>query len=243
LFGMKDLYPTNGLIEAFCRQLGYQCSAEGASRTLNPLATVRRIISAEWRAKISRLLPIRIQDRLQADQFRTETNWAKTTAFPLPSLNTSLLRVNLCGREPQGIVEPGHEYESLLDQMEADLRQLVDPRTDEPAVEKVTRTVEAFGCRPPLILPDLFIEWKASAHFMERVTHPKAELVQTKPWYNRSSYHSFSGFVAAAGPSIRGRGAIGEVRLLDLAPTFLSLMGESISRGMTGRIITSMTHA
>lgn len=171
---------------------------------------------------------------------RSGTNWEKTLAFPVHSLNTSFVRVNLRGREPRGIVAPGCEYDTLLDQIEADLRQLVDVHTGKPAVEKVTRAAEAFRCGPPLVLPDLFIEWQASSHFMERVVHPQIELVQAKQWYHRSSYHSFNGFVAAAGPSVRTCGPIGNVSLLDLAPTFLFLMGEPIPQQMTGRVITAL---
>lgn len=228
LFGMKDQYPTNGLAEAFCRQLGYQVLSPEIPGARNPLALVRQIVPPHWRAQISRLLPLRMQEWLQVDQFRSNTDWGKTTAFTLPSLNTSFLRVNLRGREPQGIVEPGREYENLLNQIETDLQQLVDVCTGESAVEKVTRTVADFRCEPPVVLPDLFIEWKASSRFMERVVHPKGELVQTTPYYNRSSYHTFSGFVSAAGPSIRASGDLGEVSLLDFAQTFLSLMGEPL---------------
>jgi hypothetical protein len=117
----------------------------------------------------------------------------------------------------------------------------VDVRTGEPAVEKVTRTVEGFHCGPPpSVLPDLFIEWKAASHFLERVAHPKVELVQAKQLYDRSSYHSFSGLVVAAGPAIRACGHLGEVSLLDFAPTFLSLMGEPLPQKLTGRVLETM---
>ena len=50
----------------------------------------------------------------------------------------------------------------------------------------------------------------------------------------RGNDHSRSGFVAMAGPSIRQRDGLGEVPLLDLAPTFLSLMDLPIGAGMSG---------
>jgi predicted AlkP superfamily phosphohydrolase/phosphomutase len=242
LFGMKDQYPTHDLSEAFCRQLGYQVLSDEASGTTNALARLRRIMPPYWRGRLSRLLPVRIQERLQNEQFRDSTDWRKTTAFALPSLNTSFIRVNLRGREPQGIVEPGSAYASLLNQIEADLKQLVDMRTGEPAIEKVTKTAEAYRSGPPVVLPDLCIEWKSSPCLMERVRHPRAELAQKRPWYNRSSYHSFSGFVAVAGPSIRAGGPIGEVSLLDFAPTFLSLMAEPVPQRLTGRVMNQMIH-
>ena len=242
LFGMKDLYPTTGLIEAFCRQLEYQVPSHGVSDSLSPLTLLRRTIRPGIRARMSRFLPRRLQMRLETDRFRTETNWAKTKAFSIPALNTSFVRVNLRGREPQGIIEPGPEYERLLSQIEADLRQLVDVRSGKPAVERVIRTAEAFCCGPPSVLPDLSVEWKSTPYFMDRVRHPKVELVQSRPQYNRSSYHTFSGFVAAAGPSIRAGGDLGEVSPLDFAPVFLSLMGEPCSRRLAKGFMTQFIH-
>lgn len=237
LFGMKDLYPTTGLIEAFCRQLGYQVPSHGGQNRPSAFTWLRRAIRPEVRARMSQWLPPRVQTRLEADRFRTETNWAQTRAFSVPALNASFVRVNLRGREPQGIVEPGPEYESLLNQIEADLKQLVDVRSGTPAVERVIRTTEAFRCGPHSVLPDLSVEWKSTPYFMDRVQHPKAELVQVRPHYNRSSYHTFSGFVAAAGPSIKAGRDLGEVSPLDFAPVFQSLMGNPLPQNLTNRIL------
>jgi predicted AlkP superfamily phosphohydrolase/phosphomutase len=181
-----------------------------------------------------------MQERLQVDHFRGQTDWARTTAFSLPSLNSSFIRVNLRGREPEGIIAPGREYVGLLDQIEADLRELVDVRSGGPAIEKVTRTVTAYRSEPPRNLPDLSIEWKASPYFMERVSHPKGELTQTVPWYNRSSYHTFKGFMTAAGPSIAAEGCLDELSLLDFAPTFLHLMGERVPQDFSGHLVDRM---
>jgi hypothetical protein len=45
-----------------------------------------------------------------------------------------------------------------------------------------------------------------------------------------------------AGPSIRAGGPIGEVSLLDFAPTFLSLMAEPVPQRLTGRVMYQMIH-
>jgi len=235
--GMKDQYPNNGLIEAFCRTLGYQAPSEKGPSSLKPVALIRRTMPETWRTAISRYLTKETRERLLADQFRRSTNWRRTIAFPIPSIYTSFVRVNLQGREPEGVVEPGAEYEALLDRLEGDLMQLVDPETGEPAVKHVTKTGQAFHCGPPQSLPDLFVEWKPASHFMRRVVHPRAELGQPKPEFFRGSDHSHQGFFAAAGPLIQRRGGIGDISLLDLAPTFLSLVGEPVPKGMTGRVI------
>ncbi len=239
--GMTDEYPTTGLIEAFFRQLGYQAPPESNKVSLRPIDLVRRILPEPWRIALSRHLPREKRERLLADQFRNGTNWRKTTAFAIPAPYMSLVCVNLRGREPEGIVAPGAEYEALLDRIEADLKQLVDPQTHTPAVARVSKTVELFRCAPPTVLPDLFVEWKPG-RFMERVVHPKAELVQRKPDFYRRSDHSTNGFFAAAGPFIWNREAFDEVQVLDLVPTFLSLMGEPIPELMKGHVIQEMIH-
>ena len=69
------------------------------------------------RARISRRLPTRIQERLLADRFRADTDWQKTTAFAITALFTSFIRVNLRGREPRGVVAAGAEYNAVLDRL------------------------------------------------------------------------------------------------------------------------------
>jgi predicted AlkP superfamily phosphohydrolase/phosphomutase len=242
LFGMKDLQPTSGLIESFCRRLGYQVEPSGKLNGLAPLALAGQVIPQKWRSRLSQFFPLQLQQRLQSQQFLSQIDWDRTTAFPLPGLYSSFIRVNLRGREPKGIVEPGREYQELLSRLETDLRQLVDPHSGEPAVQTVTKTVEAYSCDPPVVLPDLCVEWKASPRFIDRVIHPKCELVQIAPWYNRSSYHSFKGFFATSGPSITSEGYLGEVPVLDFAPTFFSLLGERPLDQCVGQVINRMIH-
>ena len=241
--GLEDLYPTIGLIEDFCRKLGYQTTSERRSPSLKPRAMLRRVVPKDWRTALSRYLPGAVRQRLRNDFYYGDTNWRKTTAFAIPSAYTSFVRVNLRGREPEGIVEPGVEYESLLQKLERDLHQLIDPHTGAPAVKQVTRTVEAFHCGPPASLPDLFVEWKPGAHFMARLVHPRVELVRPRPQVVRANNHSSKSFMAAAGPFIQERGALDGISPLDLAPTFLSLMGEPIPDTLSGKVIEALTHA
>ncbi len=234
--GMEDDYPTTGLMEAFCRQLGYQATPEAGAISFRPMDLARRLLPRTWRVALSRHLSWAQREGLLAEAFRNGTDWSTTTAFAIPALYTSFVRVNLRGREPQGIVEPGADYDALLDRIAADLRQLIDPETNEPAVTEIRRTVDAFSCAPHATLPDLWVEWKPG-RYMERVEHPRATLSISKPEFSRRSDHSARGFVAAAGPSIRQQGDVGTVEVLDLAPTFLSLMGEPVPPSMSGQVL------
>lgn len=229
--GMKSQYPAAGLGEAFCRQLGYQAAPVSSHSASNsPTAFLRRVLPQSVRNQMSRMLSRETQERLISEKFEGATDWDRTEAFCIPSYYTSYIRVNLAGREPRGIVKPGAEYERLLGRLEEDFRLLIDPVTSKPAVKYLARAIDLFGGGPPEVLPDLFVEWAEADHFMTRVVHPRAELRQTACEFHRDSDHSREGFIAAAGPRIHGRGDIGAVSPLTLAPTFLHLLDVSEHR-------------
>ncbi len=239
-FGMSDQFPSTGLTETFCRRLGYHAKRPAGTPSLRPIDLARRLIPQPVRFALSKRLSRETQERLLADQLRQGTDWSATTAFAIPSLYTGFIRVNLRGREPDGCVEPGADYTALLDAIEADLRELIDPRSGEPAVQAVHRTVDVFGGDPPVSLPDVFVEWRPRPYFQDLVVHPRADLTQQRPSFCPGSEEVLSGFVAASGPSIVGRGDIGEVPILDIAPTLLSLLGAPAPAALTGRALEAV---
>ena len=104
-----------------------------------------------------------------------------------------------------------------------------------PAVQYIARSDALFGGAVPAELPDLFVEWAEAGHFIERVVHPRVELRQQPCEFHRDSDHSRSGFVAASGPLVHGRGDVGELSTLDLEPTFLHLSNAEQVPGLPGR--------
>jgi len=221
--GMLDMYPAGDLIAPFCRLLGYQATPAASAPSMHPLAIARRVMPEWLRVAISRRFPRDVRERLLSDQFRGSTDWAKTTAFGVPSAYTGFVRVNLRGREPQGIVSPGAEYDALLDRLEKDLQDLRDPVSGDSPVASIARTTRVFGGPPP-VLPDLLVEWTPTRYFRDRLVHPRGEITQTKPEFFRDSDHSREGWFVAAGPDITP-GPLGALSPLALAPMFLSLMG------------------
>jgi predicted AlkP superfamily phosphohydrolase/phosphomutase len=237
--GLTDHYPTGELMEAFCRKLGYQAQPEKQKQPFHPMSLARRLIPEKWRLRLSRRLTRERRERLFAQQFRNSVNWRETTAFSIPSIYTGFIRINLRGREPEGIVDPA-EYLTLLGRIEDDLAQVIDPKTGERAIERVVRTIDLYPGNYPETLPDLIVQWKSCTHFVDRVIHPRAELFQKKPEFFRDSEHTDRGFFAAAGPAIRARGRLADVDVLDLAPTFLDLLGKRPPDQMPGRVMTEL---
>lgn len=238
--GLADHFPTGALMKSFCAHLGYEYPTAPSAVTFNPMSLARRIVPERLRIRMSGRFSRETRERLFAQQFSTGTDWQRTRAFAIPSIYTGFVRVNLRGREPQGIVEPGAEYEALLRRLESDLLELIDPQTERAAIEKVVATRKLYDCNYPEVLPDLLVQWKPATHFISRVVHPQGELVQGKPEFFRDSEHIDHGFFAAAGPAIQNRGQIADVEVLDLAPTFLTLLNEPKPKQMTGNVIKDL---
>lgn len=86
----------------------------------------------------------------------------QSRCFPVPAgFPVSGIRLNLRGREPNGIVEPGPEASALCEELEAALLEIVDQRTGKPLVHRVVRTSELYGGPRSHMLPDLLVEWVA----------------------------------------------------------------------------------
>jgi predicted AlkP superfamily phosphohydrolase/phosphomutase len=239
MFGMKDHFPTMGLGEGICRRLGYQASPPGKSAGWRPRGLARRLLPLPVRRLLGRLVPSSSYERGLVERFRQGTDWSRSTAFALPSLFDTYLRVNLRGREPGGIVEPGKEYREILDRLDADLARFIDPVTNQPAIAKTYRAIELFG-EVPDAMPDLIVSWRPHTHFLRRIVHPKGVVTQEEPHYFRDSFHSKGGLLVAAGPMLSARGDVGALAPLDLAPTLLALLGEPVPACMRGNVLTAL---
>jgi len=217
--GIREGYPTWEITSAFCHRLGYQV-AHGSQA----FAEAGRSLRGVWPRVRARFLP-GTDDA--AARTLEKTDWARTTVFAIPSDYRSLLRVNLRGRERLGRVEPT-DYDALLDRIEADLLQVVDAESGAPAVERITRSAEAFGGGPPHRLPDMFVDWRLNA--ARPLAHPLARLRARRLGLPRATLHSRTGLVLAAGPTIGARGDLGEMSPIEITPLLRSLLGEAPAR-------------
>jgi len=82
---------------------------------------------------------VKLKDLTQRDGVTLFQNvdWSGTQAY---AVGLNGLYVNLRGRESNGIVSQGAEYDQLLDRLEADLLAMQDPRNGNHPITLVTRT-------------------------------------------------------------------------------------------------------
>ena len=237
LYGVKDQYPTQELSQRLLELLGYQVPFTGDGVSWSPLGVARHLLPESLRFQISALLPDRLQQSLLSSGFARSMDFRRSRAFVVPTgpgLFSSHIRVNLKGREPTGCVAPGRDYEELINDLERQFRALIDPVTGKPAVASVLRTANEFIDGPSQLLPDLFVHWKSSRHFLRSVVHPQGEITQRRPHFFRDSFHGAPGFAAFRGPAIEPS-ASKDCSILDIAPTLLRLLGEPPSSSLPGR--------
>lgn len=170
-----------------------------------------------------------------------DVDWSRTQAYSLG--NVGQIRINLAGREPQGIVQPGADYEQVRDQIMARLTTLRDPETGEAVVESIYRREEIYSGDHLDAAADIIFLPRRLEYFgfgeYEFGSHAIIEAMKR----GISGTHRMNGIFLAYGGAIRPGAQTADAQLVDLAPTILHLMGETAPAHMDGRVLTEVLHS
>ena len=173
-----------------------------------------------------RLLPKSIQTRLWMRNMQKDIDFSRTRAWALPTDLQGFIRLNLQGREPQGIVQPA-DYLKLTHEICEHLRSIKDAATAEPIVEDVYEIRELWpGGRHLDLLPDIAVLWKNS-RVDKVISDHLGQISVVNPDISRSGNHRPEGFCFAMGPDVSTNISGLNVDLMDLGPTALALLGKS----------------
>lgn len=215
--------------------------AGGSTRSRGGLLKrARALVPDSWRHAVKHRLPVVIQDRLTAFWRQGGTDWSRTRAFSQVADLHGYIRINLKGREAQGVVEPGAEYEALCDSIATGLGAWVDADTGEPVVREVARRDRVFPAGPRRSeLPDLIVGWAHTPVAAQRaiVAPSLGRIEMPTPGRNptgRSGNHRPHGFLIGVGPGFEPGSTLETGHILDLAPTVYALLGASKPDGMRG---------
>jgi predicted AlkP superfamily phosphohydrolase/phosphomutase len=165
-------------------------------------------------------------------------DWRRTRAYAHGKEGS--LFVNRAGREPQGIVQPGREYEAVRDEIIERLYELRDPSTDTPPVMRAYRSEELFTGPELAGAPDIIVDWRNGEYMATEQREFSGEIFCER-WREYMSWptsgsHRGNGIFFAAGPGIAKRGRLDALNLLDLAPTLLHAAGAAVPTNLEGRV-------
>jgi predicted AlkP superfamily phosphohydrolase/phosphomutase len=160
-----------------------------------------------------------------------DVDWVATRAYSLG--NVGAVYVNLKGREPQGSVGYGLEYEELLSEISEKLAQERDPVTGEAIVGQILRNRDLYSGPRFDDAPDLIFVPRDKKH----VAYGLMQL-STNEWIghsDRSGGHRMDGLLIVKGDGIRANAEVVGAGLADVAPTVLAETGVPVPSYMDGR--------
>jgi len=217
-----------------------------AQKKLNPITKVLAATKIT-KGNIRRLLPDAVSELL-----KKATSWSLRTLFPyeyldivwdktrayLVSTNTQGINLNVRGREPFGIVNPGYEYEHLRDQIIAELYRLRDPYTLENVIDEVYRKEDLFHGEHTAAAPDIIFK----PHHFEYYLSPEKRtsrlfIGSANDDYPIHAHTDPNGVFFLKGPRIRQGANLGNISIYDMLPTILFSLGISHRENLDGTIL------
>jgi predicted AlkP superfamily phosphohydrolase/phosphomutase len=239
LHGMAERYDMSGVLPGLLRQLGF-ARRRAVDRAPSAWSAARATLPRSLRGWLSSALSRTTQDRILAGLLEGSHDWPATRAFGVdPSrANEPWIRLNVRGREPEGIVDGGGEYEALCDEITRELFRLRN--ADSAAVvAEVTPVRRAFPGVASARLPDLIVTW-ASAIADGPISHPQLGAVARGEPTIPTSGHSDRGFLAASGPRILPGATVARAHITDLASTILWMLGAVPPSATRGRVLNEL---
>ena len=216
--------------------------AEGDTGRRDPVKMIRDLLPKDLRKSIARQLPRALRDKLAQRVDTATIDWAGTRAYCLPTDLEGCIRINLRGREPQGVVAPGAEYEELCTELASSLQDLVDVASGRPAVDRVVRTDQVFPGPRSQYLPDLIVLWSRE-ETLTAVGSDAIGVVEAPSPDERPGTHSPPGFLLARGTPVTGRSTVDASHVYDVAPTILSLFDVPVPAHMIDKTIKELEPA
>jgi predicted AlkP superfamily phosphohydrolase/phosphomutase len=162
-----------------------------------------------------------------------------------PAGATQGIFVNLSGRQPWGIVEPGVEYETVRDQIIEVLSQLRDPDTGKLIASKVHRREEVWSGPCLEGLPDVILEQAERICAVPTFAEDPGDSIfyaLPEPSWNALHHlagHRPDGVLLAMGPRVTNT-TIRDAQIADVPPTILALLGCPIPENFDGRALSEI---
>ena len=172
-------------------------------------------------------------DALPKDRLTSsDIDWSRTKAYSFGDFGQ--IDINLKGREPDGIVEPGEEYEKVRNYIVQHLRELTDPITGEKMVTEIYTNEQLYNGKYSYRGPDVFVIFRG----MEYSTVMNSDFGQAilgSP--SQSGTHRMNGIFISKGKGIKQDMELDSARIIDVAPTILHVMGSAVPEDMDGRVL------
>ena len=209
-------------------------------------AVLMRHAHSKWYKILHKVIPKCLISffALNLSNIRKYCDWHKTKAFSY-SFTGQGLRINLKGREQNGIVNP-EEYNDLRDSIAFKLSKLTEPETGRKIVSKIYKREEIYAGPYLKDAPDLLIQlndgFAMFGGFGNDIFSKKKDLVQKSTnepnghiW---KAAHDINGVFMSFGKDIHPVQV--EANVMDIAPTILHILDIPIPQMMDGNVLRNI---
>lgn len=159
-------------------------------------------------------------------------DWSKTRAYSMGNI-LGMIYLNVKGREPQGCVEPGEEYERLREQLMSELKAERIPNSNQPLFAKVEKGEDVFSGVYQQAGPDIVCtptDWRYQVFgYQDFVSNKFIE-----SYMEMTGHHRPDGILFGIGEKLAKGKWVEDCRLVDMGPTIMHLVGLPIPTDMDG---------
>jgi predicted AlkP superfamily phosphohydrolase/phosphomutase len=166
-----------------------------------------------------------------------DIDWDRSEVYSYGNYGQFFLNVK--GREPRGMVEPGERYRKLTTELKSKLRELRDPKTGRLLFDIIYTKDEIysgpyFDLAPDIVFFDSTMTYRAHRLF----EFGSRNMIAPDPIYSGS--HRMDGILIAGGDSVAQAYDYAGAQLADLAPTILHLLDLPVPSGMDGNVLVNL---
>jgi len=186
-----------------------------------------------------------LRDRVDSVLFLPGILWSCTVSYSRE--NHPAIFINTAGREPEGIVQPGEQYETIRADIIGKLQNLKCPETGERVVGRIFKREEVYHGPETFKAPDIIFQWNRfsyvhrpsgmglNGNFLE--TLDDRALLSSENTIRPSGIHRDDGILVGFGDPTRKGQIIEGASIYDVAPTILYLLGMPVPDDMDGRVL------
>ena len=167
-----------------------------------------------------------------------DVDWSRSKAYSF-GRHLGSIYLNVRGREPEGIVEPGREYEEVREEIMRLARGFVHPRTGEPLIGEILKREDIY--QGPYLdrAPDLILRPRDERNIFFGLADFGSNIT-VDTVYRYSGMHRDYGLLIMTGKGVKKGAAIEGAGIEDLAPTVLYAMECPVPQDMDGRVLSEV---
>ena len=160
--------------------------------------TLRRVVPGQLQLAVATSVPRFVRDRVVAREIGGGYVWRDTLGFCLHGDLAGYLRLNLAGREREGVVTD-EQAAALRTFIRAELEALTVDGGRTP-VQRVSFPAHDWPGARAHLLPDVLVEWDPEMPPAQAIHSPTLGTIRSRMGTGRGGNHLFNGFYAHKGP-------------------------------------------